>query len=105
MRRRVLAAVLVIAAAACRDTSRQTSQELEPTPPERTDIPKIAREIPPREVVQGTSANTALLFAHAIPGMNARVEVRHIIPDSGIGVEFVQLSCEALTAIEKEIEE
>src|SRR5438094_10159482 len=37
--------------------------------------------------------------------VNARVEVRHIIPDSGIGVEFVQLSCEALTAIEKEIEE
>jgi hypothetical protein len=37
--------------------------------------------------------------------VNARVEVRHIIPDSGIGVEFVQLSCEALTAIEKEIGE
>src|SRR5438128_8154476 len=86
MRRRVLAAVLVIAAAACRDTSRQTSQELEPTPPERTDIPKIAREIPPREAVQGTSANTALLFAHAIPGMDARVEVREFYVPEGAGV-------------------
>ena len=37
--------------------------------------------------------------------VNARAEVRHIVPDSGIGVEFVQLSSEALTAIEKEIGE
>ena len=34
--------------------------------------------------------------------VNARVEVRHIVPDSGIGVEFVQLSDEALRAIEEE---
>ena len=34
--------------------------------------------------------------------VNARAEVRHIVPDSGIGVEFVQLSSEALRAIEEE---
>ena len=34
--------------------------------------------------------------------VNARAEVRHIVPDSGIGVEFVQLSPEALRAIEEE---
>jgi len=34
--------------------------------------------------------------------VNARAEVRHIVPDSGIGVEFVQLSSEALKAIEEE---
>ena len=35
----------------------------------------------------------------------ARVEVRHIVPNSGIGVEFVRLSSEALMAIEEEFRE
>ena len=37
--------------------------------------------------------------------VNARAEVRHILPDSGVGVEFVELSCEALRAIEEEFGE
>ncbi len=37
--------------------------------------------------------------------VNARAEVRHIVPNSGIGVEFLQLSSEALRAIEEEFGE
>jgi hypothetical protein len=37
--------------------------------------------------------------------VNARAEVRHIVPNSGIGVEFVRLSSEALLAIEEEFRE
>jgi hypothetical protein len=37
--------------------------------------------------------------------VNARAEVRHIVSNSGIGVEFVQLSSEALKAIEEEFGE
>ncbi len=48
----------------------------EPTPPERTDVHKIVRQIPPHEPVPGTNARTALLFRHDIPGLPARVETR-----------------------------
>ncbi len=37
--------------------------------------------------------------------VNVRVEVRHYIPDSGVGVEFLELSAEAARAIRKEIGE
>jgi Tfp pilus assembly protein PilZ len=37
--------------------------------------------------------------------VNVRVEVRHTIPEAGVGVEFVELSPEAATAIRKEIGE
>ena len=48
----------------------------EPTPPERTDIPKIVRQIPPYEPMPGGNARTALLFMRDIPGLRARVEIR-----------------------------
>jgi hypothetical protein len=70
---------LVVLAAAC----RQATRELEPTPAERTDIPKIARQIPAHEPVPGSNARTALLFARPIPGMNARVEVREYYVSEG----------------------
>jgi PilZ domain len=35
--------------------------------------------------------------------VNARAEVRHCTPGSGVGVEFLELSPEAKQAIEKEI--
>ena len=31
-------------------------REVEPTPPERTDIPQIRRQIPPHEAMPGTTA-------------------------------------------------
>ena len=62
--------VLTLLFASCGPSTR------EPTPPERTDIPKIVRQIPPHEPVPGSNARTALLFMHDIPGLNARVEVR-----------------------------
>ena len=37
--------------------------------------------------------------------VRTRAEVRHVIPDSGIGVEFMELSPEAIRAIESEIGE
>jgi PilZ domain len=37
--------------------------------------------------------------------VKARAEVRHVVPDSGVGVEFVELSPEAVRAIENEIGE
>ncbi len=70
--RLLLVAALVAVGPAC----RQAPRDLEPTPPERTDIPKMTRQVPPHEPVPGSNARTALLFTHEIPGMNARVEVR-----------------------------
>jgi hypothetical protein len=35
--------------------------------------------------------------------LNARAEVRHCMPGSGVGVEFLELPPEALQAIEKEM--
>jgi len=36
--------------------------------------------------------------------LNVRAEVRHCVPGVGVGVEFVDLSPEALRGIEEEIE-
>jgi hypothetical protein len=74
---------VVVALAACRQRSTPATQESEPTPPERTDIPKIDRQIPPREAVAGSNARSALLFSRAIPGMTARVEVREYYVGEG----------------------
>jgi hypothetical protein len=74
MRLTRIAFTIVIAAtlAGCNTATR----ELEPTPPERTDIKQIARPIAAREAVPGSNARTALLFTQSIPGLAARVEVR-----------------------------
>src|SRR5262245_15973777 len=77
--RALLAAAIALAACGC----RQTAQQLEPTPPERTDIPKIARQIPAHEPVAGTNARTALLFGRAIPDIGARIEVREYYVSEG----------------------
>jgi hypothetical protein len=77
--RLLLVSALLVLGAAC----RQATRELEPTPPERTDIPKITRQIPAHEAVPGSNARTALLFAREIPGMNARVEVREYYVSEG----------------------
>jgi hypothetical protein len=76
-----LAGTLVLAAvlAGCYSTAR----ELEPTPPERTDLKQVARTIPPREPVPGANARTAVLFTQAIPGLGARVEVREYYVSEG----------------------
>ena len=76
-----IALTIVIAAtlAGCKTATR----ELEPTPPERTDMKQISRTIPPRETVPGSNARTALLFTQAIPGLGARVEVREYYISEG----------------------
>jgi hypothetical protein len=77
---RIALAVAIIAVlAACASSSR----ELEPTPPERKDIPQITRPIPPHEPMPGTNARTALLFTHEISGVGARVEVREYYVSEG----------------------
>ncbi|HYT68947.1 MAG TPA: hypothetical protein VEL51_21160 [Vicinamibacterales bacterium] len=81
--RRLLVAATVVGLAACRRAGPSTTQQREPTPPERADIPKIARQIPPREAIAGSNARMALLYSHAIPGMNARVEVREYYVSEG----------------------
>jgi len=83
MTSRLLVVAVVVALASCRQTAPSTGQESEPTPPERTDIPKIARQIPPREAIAGSTARTALLYSNAIPGLNARVEVREYYVSEG----------------------
>jgi hypothetical protein len=85
---------LVAVLAACRPFTR----ELEPTPPERTDIPQIPRQIPPHESMPGTNAHTALLFTHEIPGMRARIEVREYYVSEGTEVAIASPS-EALFEI------
>jgi hypothetical protein len=58
------------ACAAC----RQATRELEPTPPERTDIRRSPSD-PAHEPVRIERAHGAAVRA-SIPGMNARVEVQ-----------------------------
>jgi hypothetical protein len=74
-----LAIVVAATLGGCRSTTRQ----LEPTPPERTDMPRISRPIPPREPVPGSNARTALLFTQAIPGLGAHMEVREYYISQG----------------------
>jgi len=66
--------------AGCRASSMG---QLEPTPPERTDMPKVARSIPPHDALPGTNARTALLFTTPIPGLGAHVEVREYYVSEG----------------------
>jgi hypothetical protein len=78
-------AIIVIALAAavigCRTTP--SAAQLEPTPPERTDMTSVARTIPRHEALAGTEARTALLFSHPIPGLAAHVEVREYYVSQG----------------------
>jgi hypothetical protein len=62
---------------------RASLSELEPTPPPRADMIKITRTIPAHEVLPGTGARTALLFAHPIPGSGLHVEVRDYYVSEG----------------------
>src|SRR5947199_9533590 len=68
-------------------------REVEPTPPERTDIRKITRQIPPHEAIPGTSARTALLFTTTIPDLRATVEVREYYVSDGNELEMNLPSC------------
>lgn len=68
-----LSAALLVLVAGC---STSALHELEPTPPERTDMPKVSRTIPPHEALPGTNARTALLFTTPLPGLGAHLEVR-----------------------------
>lgn len=62
---------------------KSSTVELEPTPPERTDIVQIVRTIPPHESLPGSTARTALLFTQAIPGLGAHIEVREYYVSQG----------------------
>ena len=86
-----LAIVLVVGFAGCKAAPR----ELEPTPSERTDMKPIARTIPPHEPVPGSTARTALLFTHTIPGLKAHVEVREYYVNQGSEL-IIQAPSEAL---------
>src|SRR5262245_39358688 len=85
-----LVAAIAVLAGGCRRSP--SPQELEPTPPERTDLPKITRQIPAHEPVPGTNARTALLFTHSIPGIGARVEVREYYVSEGNAVTLTPAS-------------
>jgi hypothetical protein len=74
-----VSAAMIATLAGCKSATR----ELEPTPPERTDIPKIVREIPPHEPLPGGKGRTALLFTQEIPGLGARVEIREYYISEG----------------------
>src|SRR5207248_9774179 len=89
-----LSPALASALAACQTANR----ELDPTPPERTDMPKVSRPIPPHEPLPGTNARTALLFTQPIPGLGARVEIREFYISEGNDVTITPPS-EALFEI------
>ncbi len=67
-------------------------RELEPTPPERTDIAQIGRKVPPHEPLPGSQARTALLLTQAIPGLSAHVEVREYYVSQGRALTIVSPS-------------
>lgn len=70
--RMALVMATVASLAACKSSMR----ELEPTPPERTDMTPVVRTIPPHEPLPGSTATTALIFSQDLPGLSARLEVR-----------------------------
>jgi hypothetical protein len=92
-----LVAAIAVLVGACR-RSQPSPQELEPTPPERTDLPKITRQIPAHEPLPGTNARTALLLTQKIPGLGARVEIREYYISEGNEVPITPTS-EALFEI------
>src|SRR5260221_1044865 len=56
---------------------------LEPTPPDRTDMTPVTRKIPPHEPVPGSTARTALVFRERIAGLAASVEIREYYISAG----------------------
>lgn len=57
-----------------------------------------------RNFPEGAVLNVQFRLGHSGAQISTRAEVRYCLPGVGVGVEFVDISVEALQAIEEEVE-